>query len=100
RRPPSSPLFPYTTLFRSNTVDGMGNPVRLHTLSGASKASLEDLGTFELMTLLGSIFLDAAIVRIDNLVDDGRYLKDAALLDLLRSEEHMSELQSRENLVC
>src|SRR5690606_41562298 len=79
RPPPRSTLFPYTTLFRSHR----------YSLSGATAqhSKLDD-----------DIALDAlsAVIQGDNLQlvmrDDNR--------GQLRSEEHTSELQSRENLVC
>src|SRR2546426_2430425 len=70
RRPPRSTLFPYTTLFRSRTVelelatpglDARGQPVRV-PLGVAAAPSASDVGP--------------------------------------RSEEHTSELQSPCNLVC
>src|SRR5690606_39448878 len=36
----------------------------------------------------------------DNGIDQWRFDEQAKLLDIDRSEEHTSELQSRENLVC
>lgn len=79
-------------VFYYNTVDGMGNPVRLHTLSGLNKESLHNLGTPELMTLLGSIFLERTTVRIDELRDDERYLRNAGLLELVQSRIRISSL--------
>src|SRR3712207_7273687 len=72
RRPPRSTLFPYTTLFRS--LDGVadGGPVRARP--GLARA--------------GAI----AMVRWRARRPD--------LLTLIRSEEHTSELQSRQYLVC
>src|SRR2546430_6812955 len=71
RRPPRSTLFPYTTLFRSNAL-----PLVWKHRSG--RKSL----------VLGST---AAYVA-------GMSPEDSS--DLLRSEEHTSELQSQSNLVC
>src|SRR3712207_8050349 len=75
RRPPRSPLFPSTTLFRS--LDGV--------------ADLVDLPLQPADALVGDVrhFLE------DQLLDLG--LRDP-LVD--RSEEHTSELQSRQYLVC
>src|SRR3712207_7812194 len=72
RRPPRSTLFPYTTLFRSS--------VRLEP--GA-----------ELMRgrVAVSAYLDAAA---------GDIVLDWRVADRGRSEEHTSELQSRQYLVC
>src|SRR3712207_9200594 len=77
RRPPRSTLFPYTTLFRSIT----GLEHRHHD-AGRAVAALR-------AELLGERGLDEVIL--------------AALLqgfDGVRSEEHTSELQSRQYLVC
>src|SRR5258707_7525204 len=70
RRPPRSTLFPYTTLFRSNT-----ELVRT-VVSQASRISVED----------------------DRSRNAAVYFEDPAHLP--RSEEHTSELQSRQYLVC
>src|SRR5438132_8323445 len=80
RRPPISPLFPYTTLFRS------GGPA----MSGPA------LG----LALLGAVaedFPGAEIEGVSELVCDPL---GELLLRLLRSEEHTSELQSHSDLVC
>src|SRR5436309_4056111 len=68
RRPPSSTLFPYTTLFRSQP--------RPHLVDGADLVVHQAGGQ--------------------------RHLPDRVFGHVagLRSEEHTSELQSRENLVC
>src|SRR5207248_9550917 len=77
-RPPRSPLFPYTTLFRSCLRPGFrvgvaGDHVRHR---GAVAA--------------------AAVTDLDDLqVERGEHQ-----LDLARSEEHTSELQSPYDLVC
>src|SRR5690606_41845169 len=73
RRPPRSTLFPYTTLFRS----------RLAAMaSGVAEAKLAEQRRQRRRLVLADGELDEA---------------DAVAL---RSEEHTSELQSRENLVC
>src|SRR5438445_5161792 len=41
-----------------------------------------------------------ALLLLRLAVDDGRGLDPVAAVDLLRSEEHTSELQSRQYLVC
>src|SRR3712207_8486592 len=81
RRPPRSTLFPYTTLFRS--VDDAlvhGGPDRRPVLA-AGRAPRRDA---EPLAERGHVL-------------DGH---DHAELDRLRSEEHTSELQSRQYLVC
>src|SRR2546422_8279206 len=73
RRPPRSTLFPYTTLFRSP----------------------EHLGEPRVLGLLGR-------VQARGVIHAGLRAAHAALdgADVLRSEEHTSELQSRLHLVC
>src|SRR3712207_7583849 len=86
RRPPRSTLFPYTTLFRSSG----------HATFGAA--------AFEMVRLFmgqaaGADSLDFNFVS-DEL--DGRSIHhDGSVRSRhLRSEEHTSELQSRQYLVC
>src|SRR2546430_8341638 len=74
RRPPRSTLFPYTTLFRS-----------VHRSGAAVSACPLHLGGY-----FGSDHPSTRTVR-------GNY---ATLLQVMRSEEHTSELQSQSNLVC
>src|SRR5690606_40274097 len=81
RRHPRSTLFPYTTLFRS-------------LFSGVMM--LEYMGWFEAADLITRAYektLEQKIVTYDF-----ARLMDGATE--VRSEEHTSELQSRENLVC
>src|SRR3712207_7764494 len=69
RRPPRSTLFPYTTLFRSQTAVGCsGTPPLVHE----EGAELE---------------VGSTVPSIDPEIS-------------MRSEEHTSELQSRQYLVC
>src|SRR3712207_8637831 len=81
RRPPRSTLFPYTTLFRSRPradrrPAGAGLPDR-----GRDVAGVED----------GPGLLRTA--RVEERADAGG-------VGFVRSEEHTSELQSRQYLVC
>src|SRR3712207_6916109 len=84
RRPPRSTLFPYTTLFRS--VDAVRTPI-----GRAVKGSLKDVRADD----LASIPLKALQERNPD-VDFGQ-TED---IMMGRSEEHTSELQSRQYLVC
>src|SRR3712207_7766153 len=76
RRPPRSTLFPYTTLFRSH---------------GALFA-------------YGVALLDNSLLEplANACAEEGRYefMLTIAPLRVVRSEEHTSELQSRQYLVC
>src|SRR5690606_41660670 len=75
---PSSTLFPYTTLFRSLPI----------------------------MSLFGCYELDAAVAVLRVVPSHEAQHPLACLIDRskrllrIRSEEHTSELQSRENIVC
>src|SRR3712207_7706636 len=82
RRPPRSTLFPYTTLFRSVREPGQQR-VQLLGLEGGEHALV-----LPLRERVG-----------DQVAEDA---EDALLPSqrLLRSEEHTSELQSRQYLVC
>src|SRR3712207_9064202 len=84
RRPPRSTLFPYTTLFRS--MGGELAHVRPHLRD-------QDLGRPAVYSWDGIQELNFLGERGDHPL----YL-DAQLSD--RSEEHTSELQSRQYLVC
>src|SRR3712207_7048138 len=83
RRPPRSTLFPYTTLFRSGLVEG---GVRLTETNVRLPALLSGL----LLLVLAPLWADRRLGR-------GTAV---AFAWLLRSEEHTSELQSRQYLVC
>src|SRR5690606_39883584 len=84
--PPRSPLFPYTTLFRS-------------TLNASVCKS--DQASIPVDTSRGSPRkgnaggANSAILKLDR----GRWTQHTVASND-RSEEHTSELQSRENLVC
>src|SRR5687767_15765481 len=84
RRPPRSTLFPYTTLFRSP------NPAaRLPAVqAGEGQVHQDHVGE------QGTRLLD----RVDPVL--GRRDAIAAEGEILRSEEHTSELQSLAYLVC
>src|SRR5690606_41448352 len=77
RRPPGATLFPYTTLFRSQ-----GRPAGLRA-------------QFFLAHIVAP-----ATARFTDTAAHHHQIDDAAIRHVHRSEEHTSELQSRENLVC
>src|SRR5690606_41527145 len=89
RRPPRPALFPYTTLFRSLVragiwlqVNGLDRPDGfVHTI---------------IVTVYGNLADGVQVVWHD----DHAAVVCRELPGGLRSEEHTSELQSRENLVC
>src|SRR5690606_40449950 len=96
RRPPRSPLFPYTTLFRSRGLSALhlfefflerlkrlffSRGHRIHRFSERADLTRADERS--------AVFSSAKLEPIGS-----------AFEPLNRSEEHTSELQSRENLVC
>src|SRR3712207_7557839 len=74
RRPPRSTLFPYTTLFRSSKA---GHPRVTHPFA-------------TLLAPCGAFAFDLHVLGTP----------PALILSQDRSEEHTSELQSRQYLVC
>src|SRR2546430_5376466 len=89
RRPPRSPLFPYTTLFRSGGV----RRVRLADRPAAAEAV-----DARRVVRVRRVALEGARER-DRLLPVRRELAERLNPDP-RSEEHTSELQSQSNLVC
>src|SRR3712207_9023382 len=82
RRPPRSTLFPYTTLFRSeDSLEQVGVAARWH--AGEEVPGLDPAA---------SVY-DVPLKQHAGTLCHRRQLKQ-------RSEEHTSELQSRQYLVC
>src|SRR3712207_7100894 len=79
RRPPRSTLFPYTTLFRSSCARSRVAPAASCGAPFHEEASAR---------MLREIVLDTETTGTD------------PAADRIRSEEHTSELQSRQYLVC
>src|SRR5947209_16784037 len=86
RRPPRSPLFPYTTLFRSMPAHHLGNQ------RGARGVSPEGQPQHAVATDLLHCSQACAFEVFAQQHHEGA--------GLVRSEEHTSELQSRQYLVC
>src|SRR5258705_853410 len=82
RRPPRSTLFPYTTLFRSVQADRPEVPAAQRP--GEQPAQERDRSRQH----------GRRVLRPDRAVGSDR------ALELARSEEHTSELQSLRHLVC
>src|SRR3712207_7608840 len=85
RRPPISTLFPYTTLFRSILLDHAGEELwrrRVDTPRGDYQGTVR------------------AIVALVTDAERGRQSRASVGVGIPRSEEHTSELQSRQYLVC
>src|SRR3712207_7203790 len=91
RRPPRSTLFPYTTLFRSLVALDpvlLGDPLAGRLPRGEHGVPL-------------AVGVDVVVLGVGPLdpVQRGLGEEDVPVLDE-RSEEHTSELQSRQYLVC
>src|SRR3712207_8117011 len=82
RRPPRSTLFPYTTLFRSCRPERSNRPAADRQARAADRESDRHEAT-----------VHRHVQRRDDRADD-------ACIRGHRSEEHTSELQSRQYLVC
>src|SRR3712207_8088930 len=81
RRPPRSPLFPYTTLFRSRVPA----PIPAESCLRLSRTANLPFPCHAVFACFGAIPEDR---------------EARCILLNLRSEEHTSELQSRQYLVC
>src|SRR5207244_10991799 len=95
RRPPRSPLFPYTTLFRSLARAGRTHEREELALWDLQRDVLQDrdLERVPVVDLLDLIEND----------DVGHFSSPRSAgraHDFSRSEEHTSELQSPDHLVC
>src|SRR3712207_8314208 len=84
RRPPRSTLFPYTTLFRSQ---------RRPSLAAEFLDLVEDLALDRHVERGGRLVGDEEVRLVEERDGDRNALAH-------RSEEHTSELQSRQYLVC
>src|SRR3712207_9337326 len=80
RRPPRSTLFPYTTLFRSYAPDKRGRIYAARSLHASEPRPSGPRGARGRLALVERAVLEPGRAR--------------------RSEEHTSELQSRQYLVC
>src|SRR3712207_8201639 len=90
RRPPRSTLFPYTTLFRSITP-------------AAAKTAIFDQMTKQHIDYMLSKIPMGRFVEVDEIASLACWLASSECsfsTGAVRSEEHTSELQSRQYLVC
>src|SRR3712207_8582875 len=86
RRPPRSTLFPYTTLFRSVAARELDHLIAV----GDLRPEVEDAAGCEV--------LEGELGHGERTYSAGRRSSSSARS--IRSEEHTSELQSRQYLVC
>src|SRR5947209_16828586 len=88
-RPPRSTLFPYTTLFRSVLDD-----------IGADAAKTGMLFSAALIEAVAGALEDRDLPLVVDPVMVASSGRTLLLPEAVRSEEHTSELQSRQYLVC
>src|SRR3712207_9158350 len=98
RRPPRSTLFPYTTLFRSSTTRVTRCPADSRTTTAAYRPTV-------VAPIAGSAPLWGSASLFGSALHRGNLFelfceRPGQLQRQRRSEEHTSELQSRQYLVC
>src|SRR3712207_9170565 len=98
RRPPRSTLFPYTTLFRSVVSNGIERltPYFLTVSMRGVFGGMDAGGIYH--AIVGTLLITAvaALISVPIGLLAAIYLVEYGV----RSEEHTSELQSRQYLVC
>src|SRR5206468_13046221 len=92
RRPPTSTLFPYTTLFRSVRPGLQGTRVARHTAQGHAPRRQRSRRAVAARSRAALHLGSRAAYRVLEM--------HGASPPAARSEEHTSELQSRSDLVC
>src|SRR5438309_6404853 len=94
RPTPRSPLFPYTTLFRSEftAAENVGMPLFIRRVQ-------KELALERAKQLLSEVGLGARLEHQPGELSGGERQR-CAFARALRSEEHTSELQSQFHLVC
>src|SRR3712207_7997624 len=93
RRPPRSTLFPYTTLFRSG-ADAVSQRI------DQGIVQLQDRATAVTDQVMMEIVDQLELPRSSAKVSHTDQSQIAEQFQRARSEEHTSELQSRQYLVC
>src|SRR3712207_8865630 len=89
RRPPRSTLFPYTTLFRSQLPKDLEDSARV-----------DGYNTLQMLLQILIPMTIPALVTTGILTFIFAWNEFIFALTFIRSEEHTSELQSRQYLVC
>src|SRR3712207_7695329 len=97
RRPPRSTLFPYTTLFRSITNKHL-LPIADRPMVTYAIEALVNAGVTDIMLVTGGTHAGEFFRLLGNGHEYGIERLFYAYQE--RSEEHTSELQSRQYIVC
>src|SRR3712207_8715285 len=97
RRPPRSTLFPYTTLFRSDLPEA-AVAIQVSGTFGSRQEEAQRLGRVLRPKSDGRQAHFYTVVSRDTI--DTEYAAHRQRFLAERSEEHTSELQSRQYLVC
>src|SRR3712207_8669521 len=92
RRPPRSTLFPYTTLFRSLMTDRKTGPLVIPYML--------PLGRWSTTSTINRGSSIGAMPTMEAVYPQNPALPSSQGDSEVRSEEHTSELQSRQYLVC
>src|SRR3712207_8248440 len=107
RRPPRSTLFPYTTLFRSRSKEAgimmLADSIEatVKSLPKPTPKRIEDVVAETITRKIEDGQFDECELTMRDIHEAGEAIREA-LIGFLgpRSEEHTSELQSRQYLVC
>src|SRR3712207_9066392 len=98
RRPPRSTLFPYTTLFRSADGSFFDNEA---LVSACQRAASSPSRRLHLLGLVSDGGVHSGWEHLEACVElAGQEGVPEVVFHAFRSEEHTSELQSRQYLVC
>src|SRR3712207_9583749 len=98
RRPPRSTLFPYTTLFRSIGFGKAGKTLAAKMAQLGKRVALIEQSP----TMYGGTCINIGCIPTKSLITAAEHRASfaEAMAHKDRSEEHTSELQSRQYLVC
>src|SRR5207302_2761788 len=94
-RPPNSPLFPYTTLFRS-----VSSIFPAEESAGGARPLCHGIGTGDEINSRYQMYEEVSGQALAVIGETPPAEETFRAERFFRSEEHTSELQSRENLVC
>src|SRR3712207_7429030 len=97
RRPPRSTLFPYTTLFRSGTLTAVDTGGQVKSRRAARRLGRSPA---QRNAIVIDRFFETKQAALAWAKKNPHFMKVRVVSTSRRSEEHTSELQSRQYLVC